>query len=178
MVKDVWKHLSLLNATYVALLRYMLIKISFSVFGLTKIVTTCIFAAWLSIIILLSGDIHENPGPDSVTSLAEEESDLSSCSTESTDHWISMMHLNIQSIVPKMDHVRTESMAYDIMVFSESWNNLPLRVRQSESLPIFKSRLFANKEVQVGKDQEKAQSERYSHSKNRKNQTNNQALIP
>ena len=36
------------------------------------------------------------------------------------------------------------------------------------------------KKVQVGKDQEKAQSERDSHPKNRggKNQTNNQALIP
>ena len=36
------------------------------------------------------------------------------------------------------------------------------------------------KKVQVGKDQEKAQSERDSHSKNRggKNQTNNQVLIP
>ena len=36
------------------------------------------------------------------------------------------------------------------------------------------------KKVQVGKDQEKAQSERDSHSKNRggKNQTNNQTLIP
>ena len=35
------------------------------------------------------------------------------------------------------------------------------------------------KKVQVGKDQEKAQSERDSHSKNRggKKQTNNQALI-
>ena len=35
-------------------------------------------------------------------------------------------------------------------------------------------------EVQVGKDQEKAQSERDSHSKNRggKKKTNNQALIP
>ena len=88
---------------------------------LTKILTTCIFAAWLSMIILLSGDIHENPGPDSVTSLVDEESDLSSCSTESIDHLFSMMHLNIQSIVPKLDLVRTESMAYDIMVFSESW---------------------------------------------------------
>ena len=40
---------------------------------------------------------------------------------------------------------------------------------------------FSQKKVQVGKDQEKAQSERDSHSKNRggeKNQTNNQALIP
>ena len=37
-----------------------------------------------------------------------------------------------------------------------------------------------NEKVQVGKDQEKVQSEKDSHSKNRsgKNQTNNQALIP
>ena len=38
-----------------------------------------------------------------------------------------------------------------------------------------------NKKVQVGKDQEKAQSEKDSHSKNRggkKKQTNNQVLIP
>ena len=36
------------------------------------------------------------------------------------------------------------------------------------------------RKVQVGKDQEKAQSEKDSHSKNRggKNQTNNQVLIP
>ena len=36
------------------------------------------------------------------------------------------------------------------------------------------------KKVQVGKDQEKAQSEKDSHSKNRggKNKTNNQVLIP
>ena len=37
------------------------------------------------------------------------------------------------------------------------------------------------KKVQVGKNQEKAQSEKDSHSKNRggkKNQTNNQVLIP
>ena len=39
---------------------------------------------------------------------------------------------------------------------------------------------FEKKKVQVGKDQEKAQPERDSHSKNRggKNQSNNQALIP
>ena len=40
--------------------------------------------------------------------------------------------------------------------------------------------LFYSEKVQVGKDQEKAQSERDSHSKTEvgKNQTNNQALIP
>ena len=40
--------------------------------------------------------------------------------------------------------------------------------------------LCRNEKVQVGNDQEKAQSEKDSHSKNRggKNQTNNQVLIP
>ena len=39
--------------------------------------------------------------------------------------------------------------------------------------------IFLPRKVQVDKDQEKAQSEKDSHSKNRggKNQTNNQALI-
>ena len=39
---------------------------------------------------------------------------------------------------------------------------------------------YEEKKVQVGKDQEKAQSEKDFHSKNRggKNQTNNQVLIP
>ena len=39
---------------------------------------------------------------------------------------------------------------------------------------------FSFKKVQVGKDQEKAQSEKDSHSKKQggKNQTNNQVLIP
>ena len=41
-------------------------------------------------------------------------------------------------------------------------------------------KLQIRKKVQVGKDQEKAQSEKDVHSKNRggKNQTNNQVLIP
>ena len=41
-------------------------------------------------------------------------------------------------------------------------------------------KVASNEKVQVGKDQEKAQSERDSHSKTEvgKNQTNNQALIP
>ena len=31
------------------------------------------------------------------------------------------MYLNIQSLVPKLDLVEGESLAYDILVFSESW---------------------------------------------------------
>ena len=49
-----------------------------------------------------------------------------------------------------------------------------------EPLQKMRVRLGPCKKVQVGKDQEKAQSEKDSHSKNRggKNQTNNQVLIP
>ena len=88
---------------------------------LFKTLAACIFVTWLLIQILLSGDIQENPGPYSGSSLADEESDFSSCSTESLDHLFSIVHLNIQSIVPKLDLVETESLAYDIMVYSESW---------------------------------------------------------
>ena len=42
---------------------------------------------------------------------------LTSCSTESLGHLFSIMHLNIQSIVPKLYLVETESLAYDIMFF-------------------------------------------------------------
>ena len=31
------------------------------------------------------------------------------------------MHLTIQSIVPKLDLIQIESLAYDIMIYSESW---------------------------------------------------------
>ena len=50
-----------------------------------------------------------------------------------------------------------------------------------EPLQELRLRLWQCKKVQVGKDQEKAQSEKDSHSKNRggkKKQTNNQGLIP
>ena len=79
MVKDVWKHFKLIKCNLRRVTSSHANQNKFLCIRLTKILT--IFAAWLSIIILISGDIHENPGPDSVASLAEEESDLSSCST-------------------------------------------------------------------------------------------------
>lgn len=36
-------------------------------------------------------------------------------------HLFSIMHLNIQSLLPKIDLVRSEALAYDIMIFTESW---------------------------------------------------------
>ena len=81
--------------------------------------------------------------------------------------------------------------AYD---FSTMYTTLPHNLIKEKLLDLiewtFKRALKNNgslylacndrKKVKVGKDQEKAQSERDSHSKNRggKKQTNNQALIP
>ena len=54
-------------------------------------------------------------------------------------------------------------------------------VRLLHIFKLFNAASYSFEKVQVGKDQEKAQSEKDSHSKNRggkKNQTNNQVLIP
>ena len=37
-----------------------------------------------------------------------------------TDH-LSLIHLNVQSTLPKFDIIKCESIAYDILVFTESW---------------------------------------------------------
>ena len=76
-----------------------------------------IFPSWLIHLILLSGDIESNPVPNSVESL----SDTTLSSLDSLSNHLSIMHLNIQSLVPKLDLVEGESVAYDILVFSESW---------------------------------------------------------
>ena len=66
--------------------------------------------------------------------------------------------------------------------FPDLFTTVKFAVQITLSVPLNRGNQFSqNKEsVQVGKDQEKAQSERDSHSKNRggKKQTNNQALIP
>ncbi len=68
--------------------------------------------------LILSGDIHPNPGPSS-------NSDSSSISTDSyTDllnSGVSVMHLNIQSLKPKLDILQVEAQPYDILIFTETW---------------------------------------------------------
>ena len=34
---------------------------------------------------------------------------------------LSIFHLNIQSLLPKLDLIKAEADAYDVLVFSESW---------------------------------------------------------
>ena len=72
-------------------------------------------------LLLLCGDIQVNPGPDSVTDDTTSSSTSSITSFEMLSKHLSIFHLNIQSIFPKIDLIRCEANAYDILVFSESW---------------------------------------------------------
>ena len=69
-------------------------------------------------LILRSGDVHPKPGPDSVTSLAVLRVSSSGNSFRALANHLSIMHLNIQSILSKLDLIKCESLAYDVLVFS------------------------------------------------------------
>ena len=74
-------------------------------------------------LILLSGDVEVNPGSDTAEDTSLSSDDLSLTPFETLSYHPSVFHLNIQSLVPKIDIVRSEADAYDILVFSESWLN-------------------------------------------------------
>ena len=86
------------------------------------ILNTFIFdvVLWFSIVLLLSGDIEINPGPDSVKGSFSSCDTLSATSIETLSNYLSIFHLNIQSILPKIDIIRSEADAFDVLVFSES----------------------------------------------------------
>ena len=86
-----------------------------------KVLAVIVLTMWLLNLLLLCGDIHINLGPDSVTDNTSSSSTSSITSFEMLSKHLSIFHLNIQSIFPKIDLIRCEADAYDIFVFSESW---------------------------------------------------------
>ena len=76
---------------------------------------------WLYLLIVLSGDIEINPGPESV--------DLSSsCSSCTTDINLSLfeknflvVHYNVQSLLAKVDQLQMELSHFDVIALSETW---------------------------------------------------------
>ena len=54
-------------------------------------------------------------------SSANETSFSSSDSQEIFANHLSILHLNVHSLLPKTDLIRAESVTYDIVVFTESW---------------------------------------------------------
>ena len=67
--------------------------------------------------LLLSGNVHANPGPSSLSS------SVSSCilSSLNLSRHLSFVHYNVQSIVPKLDILLAELYEFDILAFSETW---------------------------------------------------------
>ena len=68
---------------------------------------------WLLIVLILSGDVHPNPGPE-YNSLA------SNCHQEQLSNF-SIVHYNIQSIFNKLDNIYVELRDFDVLTFSETW---------------------------------------------------------
>ena len=100
-------------------------NINFSV-SLFSLMTLCTWSTWLYCLLLtFSGDIHPNPGPSisntspSSTSLSAISHELSSILQVSNN--LSLVHYNIQSLLPKIDLLATELSSFDILTFSETW---------------------------------------------------------
>ena len=83
------------------------------------------FSAWLFVLLLISGDVHSNPGPASTSSI----SSSSSSSRDSSSFFNSMnfckrlsfIHYNVQSIANRIDILSAELTDFDILAFSETW---------------------------------------------------------
>lgn len=83
---------------------------------LLKELITILVCTWLYLFLLLAGDVHKNPGPNSTSS-----SNLETLSGMA--HHLSFVHLNVQSIRHKLDILHAELKHFDILAFSESWLN-------------------------------------------------------
>ena len=68
-------------------------------------------------------NIETNPGPDSVDSSGSSSENLSATSFELLHNHLSITDVNVQSLAPKIDTIRSEAEPYDVLVFSESWLN-------------------------------------------------------
>ena len=87
------------------------------------LINTCTLCIALNVLLILCGDIELNPGPVSAVSL----SDLNSSSFtihDSNDilHTklnLSLVHLNIRSLLLKLDHLSVELQNYDIVALRE-----------------------------------------------------------
>ena len=62
--------------------------------------------------------MHPNPGPESLSTSVS--FTISDCSLLAS-HNLSIIHLNIQSLLPKISIVEVETQSYDILIFTESW---------------------------------------------------------
>lgn len=83
----------------------------------TNILLQCLvrimLCTWLYLLLLLAGDIHENPGPNSTCS---SDTDI----TSGIPHHLSFVHHNVISIRFKLDILYSELKDFHILAFSET----------------------------------------------------------
>ena len=106
------------NSLYVNKATQNILKQNRTLMCLDNFVYFCIV---LCILLIISG-VEQNPGP----SLSESSRSFSSVSDLSSDcsvfkNNVSFLHLNVQSIVLKLDIITAEYSSYDILSFTESW---------------------------------------------------------
>ena len=71
------------------------------------------------LLLLLSGDVELNPGPNDLT---ENSSEISSDSFEKfLEKSITLVHLNVQSLTNKLDIIQAEFGGFDIITLNETW---------------------------------------------------------
>ena len=101
------------------------IKVNGSDVVLDRISYLAVFILFVIQMLLIISWLETNPGP-------EDDSDISIGSLNSIDvssfcdkfsSSVSFLHLNIQSIIPKLDLIAAEYEDFDILSFSESWLN-------------------------------------------------------
>ena len=82
-----------------------------------------ILITWLSCFLLRCGDIQPNPEPLSSSSSVSSISSTSIDSVPPLDSHLSICHLNIQNILPKVDILQFEMQVFDIFGYTETWLN-------------------------------------------------------
>ena len=101
------------------------IKVNGSDVVLDRISYLAVFILFVIQMLLIISGLETNPGP-------EDDSDIRIGSLNSIDvssfcdkfsSSVSFLHLNIQSIIPKLDLIAAEYEDFDILSFSESWLN-------------------------------------------------------
>ena len=86
-----------------------------------------VLVTWLTALLVISRDVHPNPGPYSQSSTSTSSSFNSSYEsglitrTINLAHHLSFVHYNVQSILTKVDILSTELSDFDILAFSETW---------------------------------------------------------
>ncbi|MCG8047724.1 MAG: reverse transcriptase domain-containing protein [Candidatus Thiodiazotropha endolucinida] len=86
------------------------------------------FVIWLSIILLLAGDVQPNPGPQSISTSSSSTASFSTTPGDffpslSLNHNLSFVQYNVQSIINKLDLLHAELFEVDILAFTETWLN-------------------------------------------------------